>query len=393
MKIVIDGRLYGLENAGLGRYVMNLVNELEKLDKKNDYDILLRKKYFKALKFENKRFRKVLADYRHYSLKEQIILPLQLIKLKPDLVHFPHFNVPILWWGRQIITIHDLIMHQSRGAGATTRQKPVYWLKHLVYRFLVWLAVKRAKKIIVPSQYWQKELAKKYRLPLRKIKVTYESVDKKWQAFKKTDGQSKKVLKKYKLKKPFIVYTGNLYPHKNVNNLLKALVEYHQIYAHQKKPNLFLTVVCARSVFYQRFLEKVKKMGLKNFVNLAGFVSDEDLPFIYSQAEAFVLPTLIEGFGLPGLEAMSTGCPVLASGIPVLKEVYGKAALYFDPYDEKDIARKIKEIIENSKQKNRLIKAGFNQIKKYSWQKMAQETMTLYEEVLFNSQGGNFAKK
>ena len=181
MRIVVDARLYGLENAGIGRYIINLINQIENLDKENKYFILLRKKYFEQLEFKNKNFKKILADYPHYSFKEQIFLPLQLFKVKPDLVHFPHFNVPIFWWGKYVVTIHDLIKHQSRGPQTTTRQPIFYWFKYLNYKILVWLAVKRAVKIITPSNYWKEELMRRYSLPAEKIVVTYEGIDKKYQ--------------------------------------------------------------------------------------------------------------------------------------------------------------------------------------------------------------------
>ncbi len=117
-------------------------------------------------------------------------------------------------------------------------------------------------------------------------------------------------------------------------------------------------------------------------MNFVGFVPDEELMILYQEAEAFVLPSLLEGFGLIGLEAMAVGCPVLASDIPVLKEIYGEAALYFDPKNVNDIAKKIKQIIDDQKLREKLKKLGRGQVKKYSWQKTAQETIKVYQEVL-----------
>ncbi len=365
MRIVIDARMYGLEHAGIGRYVMNLINQIGELDKKNNYFLLLREKYFQGLKFKNRRLKKVRADYPHYSLKEQILLPLQLIKLKADLVHFPHFNTPLLWWGKQVTTIHDLIKHESRGVATTTRSGLVYWLKYLAYKLIVWLTIKKAKRIIVPSQWWQEELIRRYRLASEKVVVTYEGVDEKLKP-----GQDGKVLRKYGIKKPFVIYTGSLYPHKNIERLVRAV----------KQAGIVLVVVCARNVFYERFEKKIIKMKAEKFVNLVGFVPDEDLGTLYQEAEAFVFPSLLEGFGLPGLEAMSVGCPVIASNIPVLKEVYGEAALYFDPYKIEEMAVKIKEVTGDQNLRAELREKGLVQVKKYSWQKMAKETLKVYED-------------
>jgi len=382
MKIAIDARMYGLEHAGIGRYVMNLIHQIEKLsakggpakgrDKENDYFIFLRKKYFRDLRFKNRRFKKILADHPHYSFQEQILLPLQLIKLRPDLVHFPHFNVPILWWGRQIVTIHDLIKHESKGLETTTRWQPLYWLKYLVYKFIVWLAVKRAAKIIVPSKWWKKELVRRYALGPDKIVVTYEGVDEKFHQPPTANHKSPKILEKYKITKPYVIYAGSLYPHKNVERLVEAVV----------RLRLSLVIVCVRSVFLDRFKQKIKKLKAEKFVNLVGFVSDEELVVLYSQAEAFVFPSLLEGFGLPGLEAMAADCPVVCSNIPVLREVYGEAAEYFNPLDVKDMTKKIKLVIKDDERKQKLKKLGLELVKKYSWKKMAKETLSVYQEAM-----------
>jgi len=375
MKIIIDARMYGLEHAGIGRYLVNLINQIEKEDKENKYLILLRKKYFHELNFKKKNFQKVLADYSHYSFQEQILLPIQLIKLKPDLVHFPHFNVPLFYFGKYVVTIHDLIKHESRGMATTTRFSLFYWLKYMVYLSVVWLAVKRAVKIITPSKFWQEELVKRYNLPKNKIVVTYEGVDEKLLQ-SKTSLDSKNVLAKYKIKIPFVVYTGSLYPHKNVERLVMAVKKINQ--------DLKLVIVCVRNIFYDRFLEKIKKLQAEKFVNLVGFVPDEDLAALYNQAEAFVFPSFWEGFGLPGLEAMALGLPVISSNSSCLPEVYGEAALYFDPLKMEELSEKIKLLRNNKQLREKLIASGFNQVKKYSWTKMARETLKVYEDC-FNS--------
>ena len=173
MKILIDGRLYGLENAGLGRYVMNLITELSKIDSKNDYVILLREKYFDSLKLPGN-WKKVLADFRHYSFSEQIFLPNLINKENPDLVHFPHFNVPVFYNGGYVVTIHDLLMHKQIGLSATTLPAFLYFFKRLGYRLVFDRAVKKSNAIIVPSLAVKKELEKEYKNITEKITVTYE---------------------------------------------------------------------------------------------------------------------------------------------------------------------------------------------------------------------------
>lgn len=175
MRIVIDGRFYGLENAGLGRYTINLVNELQKLDTMNEYFVFLRRRYFNRLNF-NSNWKKVLVDINHYSLKEQIGLPKIIKKLKPDLVHFLHFNVPVFYKGKFIVTIHDLLMHKQKGLEATTLTPSRYFLKRIGYRFIFGNAVKKAVKVIVPSQAVKDEVCYYYKLSPEKVIITYEGI-------------------------------------------------------------------------------------------------------------------------------------------------------------------------------------------------------------------------
>lgn len=173
MKIVIDGRLYGLENAGLGRYVINLVDQLSKIDKQNSYVLLLRKKYFESLVLPSN-WKKILADFRHYSFAEQLLLPKIIKKEKPDIVHFPHFNVAILYNGKFVVTIHDMLMHKFTGLSATTLPTLFYYIKQSIYKIVFTIAVTRAVKIIVPSETVKNDLIDYYKIDNRKIEVIYE---------------------------------------------------------------------------------------------------------------------------------------------------------------------------------------------------------------------------
>lgn len=173
MRILIDGRLYGPKHTGNGRYTQNLVESLAKLDSKNQYIILLRKKIYNSLILPDN-WEKVLVDIKHYSFEEQIKLPLIIYKLKPDIVHFPHFNVPIFYLGKFIVTIHDLIMHKFIGGEATTRPFPIYQIWRLGYYIAFAKAVYGSTKIIVPSNAIKKEILEYYKVYSKKIEVIYE---------------------------------------------------------------------------------------------------------------------------------------------------------------------------------------------------------------------------
>jgi len=175
MRIVIDGRFYGLENAGLGRYTINLINGLQKIDTTNQYIVLLRKKYFNQLNLPSN-WGKILVDINHYSLEEQIKLPKLIKGLKPNLVHFLHFNVPVFYQGKFIVTIHDLLMHKQKGLEGTTLTPSRYFLKRLGYKLVFGNAVKKALKVIVPSQAVKEEVCYYYKLDPEKVIVTYEGI-------------------------------------------------------------------------------------------------------------------------------------------------------------------------------------------------------------------------
>lgn len=173
MKIVIDARLYGPKDTGIGRYTQKLVENLVKIDRKNSYVILLRKDNYEALKFPDN-WTKVLSDIKHYTFEEQFKLPFILNSIKPDLVHFPHFNVPILYFGRFVVTIHDLIMHKFKSGTATTRKFPIYQIWRFGYHTAFIKAIYGSRKIIVPAKAVKEEVVKFYKISPKKVEVTYE---------------------------------------------------------------------------------------------------------------------------------------------------------------------------------------------------------------------------
>lgn len=173
MRILIDARLYGPKDTGIGRYTQKLVENLVKIDTKNKYIILLRKNDYKELNFPDN-WQKVLADFKHYTFKEQFKMPFFLAKYKADLVHFPHFNVPILYFGKYIVTIHDLIMHKFTDGTATTRKFPIYQIWRLGYHIAFAKAIYGSKKIIVPANSIKNDIVNYYKINPKKVEVTYE---------------------------------------------------------------------------------------------------------------------------------------------------------------------------------------------------------------------------
>lgn len=365
MKIVIDARFWGPSHTGLGVYTQQLVQNLSKIDRKNSYTILLLNSAVSTVKL-SQNFQVKVLDARPYTLLEQILLPLVLFQLQPDLVHFPSINAPVLYQNKFVVTIHDLIKHHSKGSDTTTHNRIFYYFKYLIYLITVRLITRKAQHIITPSHFVKKQIQDKYNLGDEKISVTHEapSLD---------STQSSKTVE---LPEKFAVYTGNAYPHKNLTKLIKFWPQVH------KKTKMDLVIISGRDAFAYRIEKLISQNDVGKIVHYLGFLSDDQLVFTYKKAVCFVFPTLHEGFGIPPLDAMKLGLPVVCSDIPVLHEIYANAALFFNPYDNKDMIDKIVRIASDHLLRTRLISEGQKQAKKYSWEKMAKETLEIYEKVV-----------
>ncbi|MBI2196525.1 glycosyltransferase family 4 protein [Candidatus Daviesbacteria bacterium] len=370
MKIAVDARFFN--ESGVGRYVRNLISNLAALDKKNQYYILLLKKDYDKFK-ETKNFTKVLADFRWYGFAEQFKLPKLLKELKLDLVHFPHFNVPIFYTGKFVVTIHDLI-HQHRHTIRATRLDPfTSKIKQIGYRKVFKVATNKSQKILVPSKSVKQLLLDEWGIDKERIVVTPEAVDSSVleiaNEISKVDCE--KVLSKFKIKQPYLFYVGNAHPHKNVEGLIGAFKELRQKY---KSLSLVL------SGYDHYFWQRVKKENPYEGIIYTGFVTDEEMVALYKEAETFVMPSFEEGFGIPVLEAMACTCPVVASSAGSLPEVGEEAALYFDPAKPDDMAEKISLVLGSEKLRQKLIEKGLKRYKQFSWRKLAEKTLEVYQK-------------
>jgi len=379
MRIGIDARFVGPEGTGLGKYTEKLILNLAKIDKKNEYFIFLRKENWQFLKLSSKNFHKILANVPWYTIQEQAKLPFIFAKSNIDLLHVPHFNAPFLYNGRLIITVHDLIHHQFEQESATTRNFFIFKLKRIGYKLIITNAIKKAAKIITPSNFVKSQIVKSFRVDSSKIMVTYEAAEEEYFGqHQNSKLKTQNLLKRLNIKTPYIIYVGNAYPHKNLEKLLDA---FELLTTNHSLPTAHLVIVCPRDVFSERLNVEIAKRDLKSRVALCGYLESKDLKLLLDNAEAYVFPSLSEGFGIPGLNAMAANIPVVCSNIPTLKEVYGDAALYFDPNNPKDIASKIKKVFADSKTRSLLVERGEKLVRRYSWQKMARETLDVYESV------------
>lgn len=381
MKIGIDARFYGSLGKGLGRYTQKLIENLEKQDDQNEYYIFLRRENFGDYAPANKNFHKILADYRWYTLSEQLCMPCMLLKYKLDLVHFPHFNVPVFYPKKFIVTIHDLILINHPTIRGTTLHPFFYKIKFLAYRLVINSAIRRAYKVIAVSEFTRKDILKNYAINPEKVERIFEACD----DFCLTNpGSPAEALKKYDLAdsrgiiKPYMVYIGNVYPHKNPENLALG----YMLAKKNKFPDLRLVFVGGEDYFYRRLKKFIREKNIKDVI-FTGRINDQELSTVLRSAVLYGRPSFYEGFELPPLEAMACGVPVICSDHECAREILEDAAYYFDPHGPENIASAIERVLSDKVLRESLIQKGYAQSKKYSWGRMASETLAIYLHTKF----------
>ena len=360
MHIVIDARII---STSTGTYVERLLHYLQKVDTKNDYTILVPAKDLDYFVPTNKKFTVKAAGFKNYSFSEQFAFKRFLDELNADLVHFCMPQQPILYKGNHVTTVHDLIL-------LNTYNSDKNWLLFHAKQFVGTFVFKRigwkSSHIIVPTNYVKEKYVAFSGIPADKVTVTLESADVHVDALKPYDHPFKK----------FILYVGSQSDYKNIRRLGDAhqnLLETH--------PDLGLILVGKKSASHKMNEQYFTNKNYKNIL-YTDFIPDEQRDWLFSKASAYVFPSLMEGFGLPGLEAMGYGAPVASSNATCLPEVYGDAAHYFDPKDTDDMARAINDILSDEKLRSSLIKKGYEQLKKYSWERMARQTHEVYINAL-----------
>ena len=361
--IIIDARI---RRSSTGRPVDELVNHLQDIDHENRYTILIQPDDNWRMRARN--FATLPCPFPQFSFNpfNELRFAWLLYRLKPDLVHFGMTQQPLLYFGNIVTYTHDLTMLYFVRRGKTP--KVIYWLKMRLYHFLVWWAHRKSKKIITFAQTTAKEIAKLHPFTKDRLTVTYEAVG---------------VPLHLKPKKPpinfgqYIMYQGTAFPHKNLPKLIEAFDSLHAKY-----PSLNLVLVGKREKHYIELEEEIKKHPSSSNIIVTGFLPDAESKWTFQHALLYVTPTLMEGAGLTALEAMAYGAPVVSSGTSVMPEFYGEGALYCDPHDAQDIAAKISLVLDDPTLRKKLIAKGAKQAKKYSWAKLAKETLAVYESLL-----------
>lgn len=368
MKIGIDARLY--TQTGVGRYIRNILSQLMDIDTENEYIVYLRKKEFPHFKIANKRWEKRILDIDWHTVKEQMMIPYILSKDQLDVAHFPYFNVPIFYQKKFLLTIHDLIVDHFDTGRASRLPLLLYKAKRLGYQLTTTIGARRASWVTVISETTKKEAIEHYYIKPDKMTVTYDALD----------NHFLKIVRSRVPKRiyscNYILYVGNAYPHKNLQNLVSAISRVI------RTMDIHLVLAGDDDYFYVLLKKFVKNKSLENRIHFFGDANDYQLVDLYSHAKCLVFPSFMEGFGLPNLEAVVCNTLPVVSDIPVFREIWNDTFLYFDPYDIVDISDKILQTLMLSRQEYRLkVKKAATIVDTFSWRESAKKTMEIYQMI------------
>ena len=353
MKIAIDCRLWN--QGGVGRYIRNLVYYLQKLDQQNQYTLFF---YKQAMIKARANFQVRITRAKWHTMAEQWQFCQELNQGQFDLVHFPYFSHPVFYQRPFVITVHDLTIKHFATGKATTQLWPVYWLKRAGYSLALKHAITQSRRILVPSRFVKDDVLKYFAVSENKLSVTYEGLGIEFEKIK-----AKPLALGFDR---FLLYVGNFYPHKNVLFMLRALFKL-------KTCGLALVMVGPQDYFSRKMQREVQRLGLTETVKFCFETSESELVWLYRQAQALVLPSLFEGFGLPIVEAANYQCPLLLSDIAVFREIAPPAALFFDPRNLADLEQKLLSI------KKRInIQTPASYFKQFSFAGLARQTLAVY---------------
>jgi glycosyltransferase involved in cell wall biosynthesis len=374
VRIAIDARK--LRDYGIGTYLRNLVSGLSKLDADHRYVLLCRPGdlgFIEALAL-GPRFECLVEPAGNYSLREQVSVPLTLARARVDLFHAPHYVVSPLTRGPYVVTIHDCIHLRF----------PQYLPNRLAYAYargVMRTSARRARRVLTVSQASKQDIVHYLKTPPEKVEVVYNALDERL-AVMPTPEQLQMVRERYQLDGRFVLYAGNIKPHKN----LERLIEAYSILRH-RVGDVTLLIIGDDVSKYQGLRRLVHRLQLDRQVRFLGFVPDATLAALYRLAALFVFPSLFEGFGLPTLEAMAMGTPVVTSNVSSLPEVVGDAALLIDPMDAGAIADAMAKVLGDPDLRAQLIARGHERVKRFSWQRSVARVQAVYEEVAGGRRG------
>jgi glycosyltransferase involved in cell wall biosynthesis len=367
VRIGIDARK--LHDFGIGTYIRNVLRQLARLDKDTEFVLLCRPEDAAALKTLGDNFRPAAETAGNYSIAEQIKIPLALRRERVDLFHAPHYVLPPLVPCRSVVTIHDCIHLMF----------PQYLPNRLAFQYArasIALAARRATRVLTVSESSKRDILRFVDVEPSKIDVIYNAYDERFGVEPKEEDVVR-VRERFQLNDEFVLYAGNVKPHKNLERLIDA---FHLV-RKRGLDHLKLVLIGDDISKYAALRRAVHRHHLHNYVRFLGYVPEETLAVMYRLAGVFVFPSLYEGFGLPPLEAMASGTPVVTSSVSSLPEVAGDAAMLVDPYDPDAIADGILRVLSDEGLRSSMRRKGVERARQFSWEQSVRRVRDIYGEV------------
>ena len=398
MRIWIDGYEANQKNrVGSGQFAFEVIRNLEKIDQEDEYTMLLPSEVLPDMPRPRNNWQyKILKPNKLWT---RIALPLALYsaRIKPDLIFSPTHYIPRFSPVKRVVSIFDLAyLHFPE----MFNQKDLYQLKNWTK-----FSIENADHIVTISEFTKEDIIENYNVDSKKITLAYPGYDGEKFRVQGIGFREQEVKKKYGIKEEYIIALGTIQPRKNYIRLIEAFKNVilsetknlsrmregtetsSEILHSVQDDNLKLVIVgkttgAGREGWkFQETLDAPKRLVIEDKVIFTGFAVSEDLPSLLLGAKAFVLPSLWEGFGIPVLEAMASGTPVIVSNVSSLPEVAGEAGTYFDPYSVGDIAEKIEEILNDEKLRKKKIELGLKRVQDFSWEKCATEILKVFQEL------------
>jgi glycosyltransferase involved in cell wall biosynthesis len=367
MRVAIDARK--LHDFGIGTYIRNLLRHLARIDRDSEYVLLCQTADLGIASRLGANFRAVVEPSPTYSFREQIHVPWVLHRERPDVFHAPHYVLPPATRCRSVVTIHDCI-HVMFPQYLRNRAAYVY------ARASMWSAARQAQRILTVSEASKRDIIHFFNVPPDKVVVVYNAIEERFAQTPSADALER-VRERYQLNHPFVLYVGNIKPHKNLVRLIEAFAELRR----RGFSELKLLIIGDEISKWPALRRAVHSHKLHKHVRFLGYLEDETLASLYRLASVFVFPSLYEGFGLPPLEAMASGTPVVTSNVSSMPEVTGDAAVLVNPYDVSSIVEGIERVLRDPELSAELRRRGIARAREFSWQRSVERTRQVYQEV------------
>lgn len=367
MRVAIDARK--LHDFGIGTYIRNLVRHLARLDRESEYVLLVQAQDLGIGAELGRNFRTVLESAPNYSVSEQVRIPWVLRRERPDVFHAPHYVLPFGVRCRSVVTIHDCI-HLMFPQYLPSRMALTY------ARSAMGHAARRSSRILTVSEASKRDILRFFSVDPDKVEVVYNAIEERfWD--RPDDGEVSRVRERYQLTSRFVLYVGNIKPHKNLVRLIEAFDQVRR----RGFDDLKLLIIGDEISKLPALRRAVHSLKLHKDVRFLGYVRDDTLAVLYRLAAVFAFPSLYEGFGLPALEAMASGTPVVTSNVSSLPEVAGGAAVLVDPYDVGAIADGLASVLGNPALAADLSRRGLVRARDFSWERSVARTLDIYRQV------------